>query len=80
MRMVKKIEHRRKNMLKQFNFRLPEELVENLRTIAENEAERTGYVITVSSLIRKELTDFCREHNLTKAAIRKGGTNAKNSG
>ncbi len=42
----------------QINVRLEENLIEELRKIAEIEKKKTGYNVTTSSVISKVLTDF----------------------
>ena len=46
----------------QTNFRLDPDIKKQLLEIVEIETEKTGYKITLSSLISKILTDFARSY------------------
>lgn len=48
-------------MQKQYNIRLEEKLVEKLKAIAKKESKRTGYYISMRSVIEKVLTDYAKK-------------------
>lgn len=43
---------------KQYSFRLPEDLITELDTIAEQESQRTGYRLDRVNIVRRALAEF----------------------